>query len=572
MTYVGLDNTSDLFDYMQNDYADTNGLPTPNTDDGKQNAHPVTHPHPVTHSQAQAHPQNHPQYQHQHQPVPGYQALHPQPHLASTLAAESLLMLNSPAHSPSSSMSTSNTASTTRSPSDMSKSTYYRAKRNLTDTSASASSAASSASPALRRTSPGVTATGKQIGRPQKLDAHAEHIIREELDRNPACELKQLQAIVLARCNIDVSLSSISRRLKALGRSPSQLHSAHVAAVAAAAAAAGLTDVRPPTKKQAKAAAAAAAIVAATNKRKRQLADAYPPHQYQGHPSYAHTLVPSPAVTLPNASAPVSVTNRASHRAAQPIVRPSSSSTAARRQRSRAAGKAEVIQAAAALAAAQRADQSSMASMPGYANQLGTRTPGPHPGMPPIRTSDEFAYLPALADMTTLEAFAAAAINTGGPNSIDPGHTYRDASAPMDTGSYELSPTSVYCDLPAHADTNHQDTSSSLTHHDQLSLATVAAGLDGLISLEGVSLMPLNGRHAHERTPSYASTATTNTNDLDVTFLHHHDPLMNDHPPSQHQHNNDNDSSDGNANDQIVQAGLDEDYLSPFLGSLPDYP
>lgn len=50
---------------------------------------------------------------------------------------------------------------------------------------------------------------------------HAQ-LIQNELDRNPAAELKQLQALVLNKCAITVSLSSISRRLKALGCSPSQ--------------------------------------------------------------------------------------------------------------------------------------------------------------------------------------------------------------------------------------------------------------------------------------------------------------------------------------------------------------
>lgn len=47
-------------------------------------------------------------------------------------------------------------------------------------------------------------------------------MIRDELIRNPAAELKQLQTLVLDECSIQVSLSSISRRLKALGCSPSQ--------------------------------------------------------------------------------------------------------------------------------------------------------------------------------------------------------------------------------------------------------------------------------------------------------------------------------------------------------------
>lgn len=47
-------------------------------------------------------------------------------------------------------------------------------------------------------------------------------LIQAELARNPSSELKQLQALVLDQCNIQVSLSSISRRLKVLGCSPSQ--------------------------------------------------------------------------------------------------------------------------------------------------------------------------------------------------------------------------------------------------------------------------------------------------------------------------------------------------------------
>lgn len=51
---------------------------------------------------------------------------------------------------------------------------------------------------------------------------NAIQLIQDELVRNPAAELKQLQFLVLQKCSIQVSLSSISRRLKVLGCSPSQ--------------------------------------------------------------------------------------------------------------------------------------------------------------------------------------------------------------------------------------------------------------------------------------------------------------------------------------------------------------
>lgn len=91
-----------------------------------------------------------------------------------------------------------------------SRSSYFRAKRQ-------------------QKAGPGpggkATSTGRQIGRPQKLDAYADSVLRAELARNPATELKQLQLLVHRECNVEVSLSSISRRLKALGCSPAQQQS-----------------------------------------------------------------------------------------------------------------------------------------------------------------------------------------------------------------------------------------------------------------------------------------------------------------------------------------------------------
>lgn len=91
----------------------------------------------------------------------------------------------------------------------ISRSTYFRAKRNLRAPNTH-----------VKRVS------SKAMGRPQKLNSDAEKVIREQLEINPATELKVLRCIVQEMCGINISLSSISRRLKALGCSPSQLNQA----------------------------------------------------------------------------------------------------------------------------------------------------------------------------------------------------------------------------------------------------------------------------------------------------------------------------------------------------------
>lgn len=57
-----------------------------------------------------------------------------------------------------------------------------------------------------------------------KLTTNAGQVIQDEMERDPGAELKQLQTLLYQQCGVSVSLSSISRRLKVLGRSPG-LHS-----------------------------------------------------------------------------------------------------------------------------------------------------------------------------------------------------------------------------------------------------------------------------------------------------------------------------------------------------------
>ena len=98
----------------------------------------------------------------------------------------------------------------------ISRSTYFRAKRNLRCNNAAR-----------------VKITRKNIGRPQKLSTEAEkvstkcastdyQIISSTLAEQPTVELKQLQQIINDKCGIEISLASISRRLKSWGCSASQ--------------------------------------------------------------------------------------------------------------------------------------------------------------------------------------------------------------------------------------------------------------------------------------------------------------------------------------------------------------
>ena len=95
------------------------------------------------------------------------------------------------------------THTTTKKPT-ISRSTYFRAKRNL------------------RNGNTKIVTSGKTIGRPQKLNEDAQKLIQEVLAVDPGTELRQLQQHILDHCDISVSLSSISRRLKVLGCSASQ--------------------------------------------------------------------------------------------------------------------------------------------------------------------------------------------------------------------------------------------------------------------------------------------------------------------------------------------------------------